>query len=285
MFENIETSFEAFSNTFFILEWIGLFFIGLMLIETLWDYFRKTRPNLHESFANSAISIGNILLERTAYGLVFILGIFFVEYFIPYQIPKTWWTWVVAIILADFTYYWMHRIEHEVRIFWTYHSVHHSSPEYNLTTSLRLAWIEGLIEWIFLVPMLFFGFSAAQTIVAFSVVVAYQTWIHTEKINKLGWADKIFNTPSVHRVHHGSNSYCIDKNYGGILIIWDRVFGTYQAEEEKIVYGLTKMVGSSNPITINLHETIKMFKDASKAKSFSDMLDYMFKRPGWKPKK
>lgn len=284
MFDNIEDRFKIFDSTFQVLEWIGLFFLVLTAIETFWDYFKKTRPNLMESFANAAISVGNVLLERTSYGLVFIVAIFFVEYFIPYQLPLTWWSWVFALLLADITYYWMHRIEHEVRFFWSYHSVHHSSPEYNLTTALRLAWIEGLIEWIFLVPMLLLGFSAPQTIVAIALVVIYQTWIHTEKIGKLGWADKFFNTPSVHRVHHGSNKYCIDKNYGGILIIWDRIFGTYQAEEETVIYGLTKPVGSSNPITINLFEMGEILKDVTQADTFSDVMGYLFKRPGWKPK-
>ena len=154
----------------------------------------------------------------------FILGLFVVEPFAPFSIPFTWWSWIAAVLVADLTYYWMHRIEHEVSFFWAYHSVHHSSPEFNLTTGLRLAWIEGLIEWLFFIPMIMMGFEVTQTIIAISIVVAYQTWIHTEKIDKLGWADRIFNTPSVHRVHHGSNAKYIDKNYGGILMVWDRMF-------------------------------------------------------------
>lgn len=283
MFDNIEVRFASLDITLEILGSISLFFIGLMIVETLWDYVRKTRPGLLESLANVGIAVGNALLERTVFGLVFILGLFFVEYFIPYQLPMTWLSWLMAIVVADLSYYWMHRIEHEVRFFWTYHSVHHSSPEFNLTTSLRLAWVEGIVEWMFFVPMLLLGFSAPQTILALLIVVVYQTWIHTEKVGKLGWLDKVFNTPSVHRVHHGSNPIYLDKNYGGILIIWDRLFGTYQPETEKVNYGLTKPVGSVNPITINFHETLNMVRDINKAGSFAEVLGYLFKGPGWSP--
>ena len=279
----IESQFEAFSGTFVVLEIIGLIFLLLIVSETAWDFFTGKRKSLGESFANFAISIGNILLERTAYGIVFVVGLYLASPFAFFDIPMTWWSWGLAVIAADFTYYWMHRWEHEVRILWAHHSVHHSSPEYNMTTALRLAWVEGLIEWIFFVPMILIGFDLVQTIIGLSIVVAYQTWIHTEKIGKLGWLDKFFNTPSVHRVHHGSNSEYIDKNYGGILIIWDRIFGTYQAEEEKVVYGLTKPIGTKNPIRINFHEYIEIAKDIKRAKTMKDVSGYVFKGPGWKP--
>jgi len=281
MWDDIETRFDNYSEILQALEWISLFFVVLMVFETVWDYITKVRPNLRESFANTLIAVGNSALEFVGVGLLFILGVFFVEYFIPYQLPITWWSWVLAIVFADLTYYWMHRIEHEIRFFWTYHSVHHSSTEYNLTTSLRLAWVEVLIEWLFLIPMLLLGFSAPQIIIALYIVVVYQTWIHTEKIGKLGWVDRVFNTPSVHRVHHGSNKYCLDKNYGGIFIVWDRIFGTYQAEDEKVIYGITKPVNSSNPIKINVHETLLMIGDMKRANSLSASLKYLIKRPGW----
>ena len=184
---------------------------------------------------------------------------------------------------ADFTYYWMHRWEHEIRILWAHHSVHHSSPEFNLTTALRLAWIEGLIEWIFFVPMIVIGFDVAQTIIALAIGLAYQTWIHTEKIGRLGWLDKVLNTPSVHRVHHGANPSYLDKNYGGILIVWDRMFGTYQPEDQPVVYGLTKPIGTSNPITINFFEYAQIIKDLRRSRSWYEACGYLFKRPGWRP--
>ena len=280
---NIDFSrFDAFAETFEIIELISLIFAIAIIFEAAWDILTGRRKK-GETFANFGIALCNHLLERTLYGLVFILGLFVVENFVPWRIPFTWWSWTISIVLADITYYWMHRWEHEVRILWSYHSVHHSSPEYNLSTSLRLAWVEGLIEWIFFVPMILIGFDVVQTIIALVVVVVYQTWIHTERIGKLGWLDRIFNTPSVHRVHHGTGEMCIDKNYGGILIIWDRLFGTYQAEKTKVTYGLTKQIGSVNPIIINIYEPWQIIKDVARSKRFSHALGYIFGKPGWQP--
>lgn len=274
--------FNTFAETFEMLELIGLIFLIAIVSEAARDIFSGRRTK-GETFANFGIAIANHVLDHTLYGLVFILGLFIVENFIPWKIPLTGWSWAIALILADLTYYWMHRWEHEVRILWSYHSVHHSSPEYNLTTSLRLAWIEGLIEWIFFVPMILLGFDVVQTIIALSVVVLYQTWIHTERIGRLGWVDRVFNTPSVHRVHHGANPKYIDKNYGGILIIWDRLFGTYQAEQEPVIYGLTKQIGSINPIIINFYESWQIVKDVMRSQRVSHALGYVFGKPGWQP--
>lgn len=280
---NIDFSrFDEFTEIFAILELTELIFLMAIIFEATWDIMTGQRKK-GETFANFGITLANHLLNRTFYGLVFILGLFVVENFVPWRIPLTWWSWTISIVLADITYYWMHRWEHEVRIFWSYHSVHHSSPEYNLSTSLRLAWIEELVEWIFFVPMILIGFDVIQTIIALTAVVVYQTWIHTERIGKLGWLDRIFNTPSVHRVHHGNSEMCIDKNYGGILIIWDRLFGTYQAEEEKVTYGLTKQIGSVNPIIINIYELWQIIKDVVRSKRFSHALGYIFGKPGWQP--
>lgn len=276
------TRFDEFTNTFAVLEVIGLVFLLAIVSEAAWDIF-KGRRKKGETFANFAIAVGNHLLDRTAYGLVFILGLFVVEHFVTWRLPMTWQTWIAALVAADMTYYWMHRFEHEIRILWAYHSVHHSSPEYNLSTSMRLAWVEGMIEWIFFVPMILMGFDVVQTIIALSIVIMYQTWIHTERVGKLGWADKIFNTPSVHRVHHGSDAKHLDKNYGGILIIWDRLFGTYQAEEEPVTFGVTTPIGSVNPITINFHEFVQIFQDAFGAKTIGNAIGYIFGRPGWRP--
>ena len=276
------TRFNEFVETFDTLELISLVFLLAIILEATWDIFTGRRPK-GQTFANFGIAFVNHLLDRTVYGLIFVLGLFVVENLIVWRIPLTWWSWGLTLILADITYYWMHRWEHEIRILWSYHSVHHSSPEYNLTTSLRLSWIEGLIEWIFFVPMILIGFDVIQTLVALVIVLIYQTWIHTEKIGKLGWVDHIFNTPSVHRVHHGASPMCIDKNYGGIFIVWDHLFGTYQAENEKIRYGLTKQIRSINPIVINFYELWQIAKDILHCRRFSHALGYIFGKPGWQP--
>ncbi|KAG1668229.1 C-5 sterol desaturase [Nymphon striatum] len=282
--DSIEAQFAEFSGVLNILEIVALIFLLAITSETIWDIVFGKRKKWGETFANFAIAIVAAVLERTAYGAVFVVGLVIASLFAFAEIPHMWWSWVLAILLADFTYYWMHRWEHEVRILWAYHSVHHSSPEFNLTTALRLAWIEGLIEWAFFVPMILIGFSVVQTIIALAIVVAYQTWIHTEKISKLGWLDKVLNTPSVHRVHHASNAQYIDKNYGGILIIWDRLFGTYAPENEKVVFGITKPINSFNPLIINFKEYWLIIKDVKQAKSMRDAFGYIFYRPGWKPK-
>ena len=279
----LDLEFAAYDNLFQIVEILGLAFLIALVSETVWDVVRGTRRALGETFANGAIAIVSAVLERTAYGLVFVVGLLLATPFALFDIPQGWWTIPLAVLAADFTYYWMHRCEHEVRLFWANHSVHHSSPEFNFTTALRVSWMDALIEWLFFIPMILLGFSLVETIVGLVIVVAYQSWIHTEKVGKLGWLDGVFNTPSVHRVHHGSNAQYIDKNYGGILILWDRLFGTYAREEETVKYGITTPVGSHNPLIINFKEYAALLRDVKRAKSWKAALGYVFRAPGWKP--
>lgn len=283
MFETMEERFATFANEISFLETVGAIYLALTVAEIIWDFLSERRKGYRETLANFAIAVIANLLDRTLYGLIFLIGLFAAEKFALAAIPITGWSFALALIAADFSYYWMHRCEHEIRVFWAHHVVHHSSPEYNLTTALRLSWTESLFEWIFLVPMVLIGFDVAQTLVAFLTVVTYQTWIHTEKVGRLGWLDSFFNTPSVHRVHHGSNDKYIDKNYGGVLIIWDRLFGTYQAEQEPVTYGIVKPINSANPFIINFHEYWQIIKDVAAAKTAKHKLAFIFKRPGWQP--
>ena len=281
----IDARILEYSSFFTVVTLIGVIFYALTIIETIFDVATKRRNEWRETVANGAIEIGNRILDNTIVGAIFIIGFFTAEHFAFSEISVAWWSWILAIIAVDFTYYWMHRIEHERRILWAVHSVHHSSQEYNLTTALRLSWLESLYEWLFFVPLLLIGFDAIQILLSLLMVVLYQTWIHTEKIGKLGWLDGIFNTPSVHRIHHATNAAYIDKNYGGILIIWDRLFGTYQTETEKPIYGITKQLGSSNPLTINFQEFGSIYKDVVQAKGASNKVRYVFGRTGWQPLK
>lgn len=265
--ETVETRFLALFDLFQLVEIAGLVLLMLAVTETLWDLVTGSRSSLRETGANTVIAIVNALLERTVFGLVFVVGLAVTEAFASTRLPMTWWSWVAAVLLADFLYYWMHRAEHRIRILWAYHSVHHSSPEFNLTTALRLAWIEGVFEWVFFAPMVLLGFDLVQTVGAIVIVVAYQGWIHTEKIGRLGPLEKILNTPSAHRVHHACNRQYLDKNYGGILIIWDRMFGTYEPEDEQPIYGITVPVGSSNPFWINIVEYVRIFRELGRVRS------------------
>jgi len=282
--DDVEAQFSNFSGAFDVLGIIGLAFLFAVASETFWDVFAVKSRRLGETASNTVIAGVNIALEGTAFGLVFVVGLILATPFAVFDIPYTWWSWVLAVVAADFTYYWMHRIEHRVRILWAYHSVHHSSPEFNFSTALRLAWVESLFEWIFFVPMILAGFDLVQTIIAIVIVVVYQNWIHTEKVGKLGWLDGVFNTPSVHRVHHGCNSQYLDKNYGGILIVWDRLFGTYEAEGEEVIYGITEPLNTINPIAINFREFWYIARDVGRSRSFSEALGYLFRPPGWAPK-
>ncbi len=269
-----------------IMTFIGYFFLfnlGIITLEILVDVFTSKKRRWKDTFANISIFVINQLLEKTimgSIGVICLVPISWVSFFEP---PLNMYTWILAFFVADFTYYWMHRLEHEHRILWASHSVHHSSEDYNLTISFRLSLVEGLFEWLFLVPMVLIGFSPFQAIVGLVLVAQFQTWIHTERIGKLGWLDGIFNTPSVHRVHHGSNNKYLDKNYGGFLIIWDRLFGTYQKEEEPVVYGLTNNINTNNPIKINFIEYKHIWSDVKHCKTLKDKLRIVFGGLVWKP--
>ncbi len=269
-----------------VMRYVAYFFafnLSLIGIELLLDLFTAKERRWGDTGANVVIFIINQLLEKTLYGAVGLIGLTLFHGLTPFSIPMNTWTWILAFFAADFTYYWMHRLEHEHRILWASHSVHHSSEDYNLTVSMRLSIVESLFEWMFLLPMILLGFAPFQILVALIFVVQYQTWIHTERIVKLGWLDEVFNTPSVHRVHHGSNDRYLDKNYGGVLIIWDKLFGTFQREEEKVVYGLTKNIKTNNPIKINFVEYVNIWRDAKECKNWRDKLRLIFGALDWRP--
>jgi sterol desaturase/sphingolipid hydroxylase (fatty acid hydroxylase superfamily) len=281
-FAQITTLFEESS----VMNFVAYFFIfnlALIAFEILLDLFTSKERRWKDTGANIVIFIMNQLLEKTIYGAIGIIALMPFQYLTPLSISMSPWTWVWAILAADFTYYWMHRLEHEHRILWASHSVHHSSEDYNLTVAMRLSIVEASFEWIFLIPMILIGFSPFQAVLALVFVAQFQTWIHTERIQKLGWLDEIFNTPSVHRVHHGSNEKYLDKNYGGILIIWDKLFGTFQREEEKVVYGLTKNIHTFNPIKINFIEYQNIWKDVKKCRTIGDKLRIIFGGLDWRP--
>lgn len=281
-FSKLISLFEASGIMTFVV-YFFLFNLGLIILEVLLDFFSSKERRWKDSGANFIIFLINQLLEKTIIGSVGVICLMLFHWLTPLNIPMNVFTWIISFFVADFTYYWMHRLEHEHRILWASHSVHHSSKDYNLTVSFRLSIVEGLFEWIFLIPMILIGFSPFQAIVSLILVAQFQTWIHTERIGKLGWLDEIFNTPSVHRVHHGSNNKYLDKNYGGFLIIWDKLFGTFQREEEKVVYGLTKNIETNNPIMINFIEYKNIWEDVKMCRTKKDKLKIIFGNLIWKP--
>ncbi len=231
--------------------------------------------------------IGNVIIGNL---ITKIISLFIFAYIWQHYrmttIPFVWWSWLIIFFLEDFAYYWNHRIGHRSRLFWASHIVHHSSEKYNLSTALRQTWTGGFYGFIFWTWIALLGFHPAMIFTQMSISLIYQYWIHTELINKMPkWFEAIFNTPSHHRVHHGNNPLYLDKNYAGILIIWDRLFGTFQAElkEEKVVYGLTTNIKTYNILKIAFNEWIALFKDAFGAKtSFINKLKYFIKPPGWR---
>lgn len=281
-FEHLSYLFEK-ADIMTYVAYLFIFNTSLVFFEILLDLLTSKKRRWGDSIANITIFILSILIERVGFSILGLLVLVPISWFTFFEIPINTWTWIAAIFAADFTYYWMHRIEHEHRIFWAVHSVHHSSEDYNLSVSFRLSLVESLFEWIFLIPMILIGFTPFQAIIGLLLVAQFQTWIHTERIQKLGWLDEIFNTPSVHRVHHGSNDQYLDKNYGGILIIWDKLFGTFQREEEKVVYGLTKNIHSNNPIVINFIEFKNIWNDVKKCRNWKDRFRIIFGGLTWRP--
>ncbi len=188
-----------------------------------------------------------------------------------------------AILAWDFCYYWSHRWQHEKRIFWANHVTHHSSERYNLSTALRQPWSGFLLAWVYL-PMPLVGFTPAQVAKAGQLDLLYQYWIHTEAIDRLPRPlEAVLNTPSHHRVHHGANPQYLDKNYGGILIVFDKLFGTFEPEVRRIKYGLTKNIDTFNPAKIAYHEFAEIARDVRAAKGWRNKLGHVWNRPGWSP--
>jgi sterol desaturase/sphingolipid hydroxylase (fatty acid hydroxylase superfamily) len=195
-------------------------------------------------------------------------------------LPINIWTILGAIVLVDFMYYWDHRLGHRVRALWAFsHSVHHSSPLFNQTTGLRISFVDGFISPWYYTPIIFLGFDPFLVASAFGVILAYQQWIHTETIGKLGWFDVLFNSPSNHRVHHATQEQYLDKNYGAILMIWDHLFGTYEAEGEAVSYGLVHQIISANPIMVHFSEGIGFVKKFMTLKSWRQRLKFIFSGP------
>lgn len=201
----------------------------------------------------------------------------------PLRLAELWWTWPLIVLAQDFCYYWSHRGHHVIRILWAAHVVHHSSQRFNLSTALRQPWT-SVTGWVFYVPLVLVGVHPAVVAFAGSVNLLYQFWIHTERITRLPrWFELIFNTPSHHRVHHGSDEDYLDKNYAGVLIVWDRIFGSFVDERDRPKYGLTTNIETFNPVRVAFHEWIAMFRDAARTPGVRNKLGYLFGPPGWQP--
>ena len=192
-------------------------------------------------------------------------------------------SWTAVFVLVDLAYYWMHRLSHEVNILWAGHVVHHSSEEYNLTVALRQSALHGLMSWVFYVPLALVGVPWLMFAVCHGLNLIYQFWIHTREIDRLGPVETLFNTPSHHRVHHGVNPKYQDRNFAGVFIVWDKLFGTFTPEEEEPVYGITKPLASWNPLWANVHVFAEMFRNAWRTRRWRDKVKVILGPPSWRP--
>jgi len=235
--------------------------------------------------ASLSMGVGNVIINAgwKLVVLVIFAGLYELT---PLRIPEeAVWAWVLLFFLDDFAYYWFHRISHEVRLFWASHVVHHSSQHFNLSTALRQTWVP-MTYFPFWMPIALLGYPPWMIFTMQAVSLMYQFWIHTERIGELPRpVEFVFNTPSHHRVHHGANDIYLDRNYAGILIIWDRMFGTFRGEEEKVQYGLTKNIGTFRPLMVAFHEYRAMWRDVRSADNWHDRLGYVFGGPAWRPGK
>lgn len=231
-------------------------------------------------------TVGSILvgLGSVAIGvvikLVLLYGVVWLYNQLPWRMALQWWTLIPCYIIFDFFSYWAHRVSHGQRFWWATHVVHHSGEHYNLSVSFRLSWIQYL-KIIFFLPVALLGFHPIIFFLTNQLAVLFQFWVHTEYIRRLpAWVEYIFATPSNHRVHHGSQEKYIDKNFGATFILWDRLFGTYQPEEEPPIYGITTNIGQkANPLHINFHEVLDIIRDVKTASGFRRKWFFIFGSP------
>jgi sterol desaturase/sphingolipid hydroxylase (fatty acid hydroxylase superfamily) len=239
---------------------------------------KKEYYDMKDTLAATAIGLVNVAISASIKLVTFGIILFFYN-LVPWSVPVTWWSFILCLVWIDFWRYWAHRVAHENRFWWATHVTHHSSQKYNFSVSFRLGWTQH-IKIIFFIPVALTGFHPVVFFICHQIEVLYQFWIHTEYITKLPRPiEYIFTTPSHHRVHHARNDKYLDKNYGSTLIIWDRIFGTFQAEEERPDYGITTPVNSYNPIKLNFHEWIDIVKDVRASRSLKEAYSMMFIRP------
>jgi len=244
---------------------------------------RRDLYEFKDMAASLTMGIGSVFVDLLAKAIQFSL-LTYLHRFAIFSIGFQWWAWVLLFFGDEFSYYWFHRISHECRFFWASHVVHHSSQRYNFSTALRQTWTGSFTSFVFWLWLPIIGFAPVTIMTMKAVSLLYQFWIHTELVRSMGPLERVMNTPSHHRVHHGSNPRYIDRNHGGTLIIWDKLFGTFEPENpaDPPRFGLTHNINTYNPVRIAFHEWIQMFVDAWNAPGWGNKLRYIFGNPGWR---
>ena len=268
----------------FILYAIPVFFL-LIAIELILEKYRQTHYyRINDAINSLSAGVLSRMTELIKALIPLTLYVFVFENFAIFQFDDSFLLWVLAFVLYDFCYYWNHRLGHEMSLLWAAHVVHHSSEEYNLTTALRQL-SSSIFSWIFYLPLALLGIEPLLLVAVGSLNLIYQFWVHTRHVPKLGWFEWIFVTPSNHRVHHAQNRLYIDRNYGGVFIIWDRLFGTFQEEldSEPVVFGIRSALKSWNPLYANVQVYLQLCSDSWHTRRWQDKLRVWFGRTGWRP--
>ena len=275
-----------------------IYLIPIYVFAILTEYFsynkilKSKKYNLKDTFSSITMGIGFLIVGILC--KLFIIPLFlFLNAHALFQIPGTWvslfngnkiiiWPFILLLFLDDFAYYWFHRASHVIRFFWCAHETHHSSEYYNFGTALRQTWIGPPFTWIFWAPLALLGFKTEDILFQISLNLFFQFWIHTEYTKSFGFLDHIFNTPSHHRVHHGTNIPYLDKNYAGIFIIWDKIFKTFTPEKEKVIYGVLHPLNSFHPFYIGFHMVKDLMNDLNTTPGILNKIKTVFYPPGWR---
>ena len=276
----------SFDSSIIITLAVPAFFI-LIFIELIYGLVSgKSNYRLNDTFTSISLGLISRYIPLLGLGIQGAAFAYVAQYYnLKLFSPSSLWVWIFAFFLYDFCYYWMHRLHHEVKVLWATHVVHHHGEEFNLSTALRQTSTGFLWKWIFYLPIFIVGIPPEVFVTVAGINLVYQFWVHTEHIPKLGWYEYVFVSPSNHRIHHAQNKHYVDANYGGVFILWDRIFGTYKEEMEELkpIYGTAKPLRSWNPFKANLDIFREMLLDSSRTKSFKDKIGVWFSRPNWRP--
>lgn len=264
-----------------IVLWSFPLYVVVILAEILYAHFHNIRLySLKGIFHNVILSSLNAGLDIVMRGVcLFVLDYFYQFHFL--EITNAFWYWFWLVIGQDFMFYWLHRVDHSCRLFWAIHATHHNSEEFNLTVGFRSSVFQPLYRFFYYIPLVLVGFKGVDIMLVYSATQIFGILVHTQIVGKLGILEYIFVTPSHHRVHHGKNIPYLDKNMGMLLIIWDKIFGTFEEETEKVEYGLTKPLKDDKITTLIFHEWIEIWEDVKKAPTLRDKWMYIFGPPGW----
>ena len=276
----------SFDSSIIITLAVPAFFV-LIFIELIYGLVAgKNNYRLNDSFTSISLGLISRYIPLLGLGLQGAAFAYVAQYYnLKLFSASSLWVWIFAFFLYDFCYYWMHRLHHEVKVLWATHVVHHHGEEFNLSTALRQTSTGFLWKWIFYLPIFIVGIPPEVFVTVAGINLVYQFWVHTEHIPKLGWYEYVFVSPSNHRIHHAQNKHYVDANYGGVFILWDRLFGTYKEEldELKPIYGTAKPLRSWNPFKANLDIFAEMIKDSTRTKSIKNKIKVWFSRPNWRP--